>query len=624
MQPIIVRSAKSRLSELKTIGRALLLLSLFLCAKSPLDAQMRSFDPMSLVRKAVSGSSPGVRRLLDGMTLREVTLNMVADEVLRQNSSLLAAREALTASGALVTQRDAAFDVTLSASLNASMSKTGDRIEMIGRPRTPDSDLTADEDADGIPDFVQGGTKTVEEVDGQKVPCVVEDDQVVNGGIGAGLCGQTPVYSNAKEAASLKSQSTKRLTGTVGVSKVFSFGTALNASLSTTYNQKNGVQAPALTRPISVEDPFGWGEQLYWTTGASLSATISLPYTKGFGEAGSKENLDLESARSGDRRAAFAEQAVRNSTLAEVLQTYWDMIRSLQDITILNEQKAALDQRRARVTRLLSSGTITNYELGQIDSELASFALREEAAWTQYLLRSSSLLTLMAADIDTILVPADAEALLADAVPEPPSDAYDRAMIGNPEIMAAQEDLNVGKLSLAYRDNQSLPDIDLVLTAKLSQSDTTFGFSDPGTALLNLGKPDQTNIFVGVRYLYPLGNQAAEAALSRARIDERNAFDRAQQTRQRITNSVDRALADMRGAQALMQVSQGDMELAGFAYERLVDERERGLATEFEVMNSYQDVLSARLNQASARVEIHKARIRLSAAQGTLEEDFLR
>ncbi len=212
---------------MKTIGRALLLLSLLLCATSPLDAQMRSFDPMSLVRKAASGSSPGVRRLLDGMTLREVTLNMVADEVLRQNYSLLAAREALTASGALVTQRDAAFDVTLSASLNASMSKTGDRIEIIGRPRTPDSDLTADEDADGIPDFVQGGTKTVEEVDGQKVPCVVEDDQVVNGGIGAGLCGQTPVYSNAKEAASLKSQSTKRLTGTVGVSKVFSFGTAL-------------------------------------------------------------------------------------------------------------------------------------------------------------------------------------------------------------------------------------------------------------------------------------------------------------------------------------------------------------------------------------------------------------
>jgi outer membrane protein TolC len=299
------------------------------------------------------------------------------------------------------------------------------------------------------------------------------------------------------------------------------------------------------------------------------------------------------------------------------------MIRSLQDITILNEQKAVLDQRRARVTRLLNSGTFTNYELGQIDSELASFVLREEAAWTQYLQRSSTLLTLMAADTDSVLVPADAEALLADAVPEPPTDAYDRAMLGNPEIMAAQEDLEVGKQNLAFRDNQSLPDIDLVLTAKLSQSDTSFGFSDPGTAMLNLAKPDQTNIFVGVRYLYPLGNQAAKAALSRARIDERNAFDRAQQTRQRIINSVDRALADMRGAQALMQVSMGDMELAGFAYERLVDERERGLATEFEVMNSYQDVLSARLNQASARVEIHKARIRLSAAQGTLEEDFL-
>ena len=65
MQPIIVRSAKSRLNELKTTGRALLLLSLLLCVPSPLDAQMRGFDPMSLVRKAASGSSPGVRRLLD-------------------------------------------------------------------------------------------------------------------------------------------------------------------------------------------------------------------------------------------------------------------------------------------------------------------------------------------------------------------------------------------------------------------------------------------------------------------------------------------------------------------------------------------------------------------------------
>ena len=188
--------------------------------------------------------------------------------------------------------------------------------------------------------------------------------------------------------------------------------------------------------------------------------------------------------------------------------------------------------------------------------------------------------------------------------------------------MAAQEDLEVGKMNLAFRDNQSLPDIDLVLTANFRRA-ILLRFSDPGTAMLNWrAGPDQH--LHRCPLLYPLGNQAAKAALSRARIEERNAFDRAQQTRAAHHNSVDRALADMRGAQALMQVSMGDMELAGFAYERLVDERERGLATQFEVMNSYQDVLSARLNQASARVEIHKARIRLSAAQGTLEEDFLR
>jgi hypothetical protein len=279
MQPVNDRSAKSRLSELKMIGRTLLVLPLLLCIAAPVDAQIHGLDPAAMVRKAASSPAPGVRRLLDNLALREVTLNIVADAALRQNFNLLAAHEAIVAAGALITQRDAAFDVNLNSSLSVGMSKTADRIETIGRPRTPETDLTADEDGDGIPDFVQGGAKTVEEVDGQKVPCVVEEDQVVNGGIGPGRCGQNPVYSEAKEAASLKSPANKRLNASVGISKVFSFGASASLSLSTSYNQKTGAQAPALTRPVSATDPFGWGEKLFWTAGASLSATISLPYT---------------------------------------------------------------------------------------------------------------------------------------------------------------------------------------------------------------------------------------------------------------------------------------------------------------------------------------------------------
>ena len=50
--------------------------------------------------------------------------------MLHQNYNLLAAHEAITAAGALVTQRDAAFDVSLNGSLSGSMSKTADRIEL--------------------------------------------------------------------------------------------------------------------------------------------------------------------------------------------------------------------------------------------------------------------------------------------------------------------------------------------------------------------------------------------------------------------------------------------------------------------------------------------------------------
>ena len=67
-----------------------------------------------------------------------------------------------------------------------------------------------------------------------------------------------------------------------------------------------------------------------------------------------------------------------------------------------------------------------------------------------------------------------------------------------------------------------------------------------------------------------------------------------------------------------------DLELAKLAYDRVVDERDRGFASEFEVTNRYQDVLTARLNQTSAQVALRKAHIRLAAAEGALEQDVAR
>jgi outer membrane protein TolC len=583
-------------------------------------AEIAAPDPVTLVREAAANPVQGARAKLGRLTAQTVSLGGVADAALRQNYGIAASAEAAGSARALVTQREAAFDLNLNSAVAYTGRKTRDRVDLIGRERTQSVDpesLAIDTDDDGIPDFVEPSTA-------DKNPCINIDGDLIDSGAVDGLCSQTPIYSVFPEWASWNSRSLSKVTGSVGLSKIFSFGGSASVSLSSTWNEKYFLTAPPQTFQLTPTDRFGWGDKRFWTSSAALSTALPLPYTKGFGTAGSPESFSLALAQSGDRRAGFSQRAVRNSTLSEVLQRYWDLIRSVQDIRTLVALKAVLNERYIRAQRLVDSGTFTNYELGQIQTELVNFDLREETAWTQYRLASSSLLPLLAAKGDTVLVPGDVDALLAQPVPAIPADVYRRALENNPEIRVQQEDLDASKVTVAFRDNQTNPDVDLIFTLSATQNDSTFGYTNPARSTWKLSKPDRTDLFIGVRYILPLGNQAVKNALTRARIDEQNAFDRSLQTRQRIVNAVDRALADIRGAEAQIVQNETDLELARLAFERVVEERDRGFASEFEVTNRYQDVLTARLNQTAAQVALRKAHIRLAAAEGALEQEVAR
>ena len=65
-----------------------------------------------------------------------------------------------------------------------------------------------------------------------------------------------------------------------------------------------------------------------------------------------------------------------------------------------------------------------------------------------------------------------------------------------------------------------------------------------------------------------------------------------------------------------------DFSLAQFAFDRAREQRDLGLISEFEVLNRYSALLSARLNRSAALANVQKAHVRLLAAQGTLESRY--
>lgn len=587
-----------------------------------------------LVERLRNGTIPdGARARLQELQVRELPLASVPGVVLERNLDILSAIEGLGIARTLVTQSDAFFDPTLFSSLSYTNRFTSRRVDVIGRFREVDPSTRLAEEQRIRDAQAQGIDVADPEAAGSCTPNVNVDGEL----IASSPCTFPPVYSVDSEYASFESRSDHRSTGSLGAGIQLPFGGSATLSLSSTWH-KPAASSSSGTPPLTSAaypnggdpyDPFGFNDRkMFWTSSAGVSLSMPLPYTKGFGNDGNPGNFSLRMAQSGERRAGWSTKSARNNNLAQALLGYWDLVGSGRTLQTVLELRGTLTERLASQKRLFDSGLATRYDLAQVESELASLDSREEAAWNSLLTQSNRLLTLVATDQRVLLVPRDFEDAirrpLAVGGPASGEDHYQLALTTHPDIKAQEEDHDASRVTLAFRDNQNQPDLSLSASFGVSQSDAVFGYESLPQSLARLAKPDTTNFFIGVRYRLPLGMNQTEAALERARLEEKQAYDRTRLVRQQVVNAVDQSLGDMNSAEALVQQSEADLKLAEFAFDRAREQRDLGLVAEFEVLSKYTDLVNARLGLVSAQVELRKAHIRLLAARGTLEQDYVR
>jgi len=566
-----------------------------------------------------AAAAVGARSTVKGLPVRAVTLGGLLTAVLNGNYDIRASDEALASAGALVRERDAAFDPTLFGNLSYSYTDTHSRGDQVARLRNIRNPPRKEDELDEAAALTDDSPRTLE--DG--MPCTVVDNGVVyQNPFNDPRCFAPPYFTSEFELASVERRHADQYRGNAGVSWLFPVGLQASLNVGMFYNPRSSFQAPALTSPLSSYDPFGWGDRRYWTSSASLSLVTPLPYTKGFGEDGSTSSFALRLSRSGEAIARLNSQAQRNATLAETLLTYWDLVLSAERLRALAGHRDLLNEQLARARRLADARQNTDYDLHQVEASLAALDRTEEEYWSGYLVTSGRLATLTAGDRGTVLLPGDTEALLAGPVEMTTETAYALTPDQHPDVRALEESLESSRLAVRYRESQALPDVSLSTSFSVGQSDSAFGYKSAGTSLAKLLKPDNSNFYIGVRYVIPLGNNQAEAALSRSRLEETQAYDRVLQGRQKVVNQAESATHDLTSSRAQVGQSQEDVELAALAYEAALTQLEEGRVSQYEVLNKLADLLSARLNRKAAQVAVHKALIRLLYAQGVLEERF--
>lgn len=580
--------------------------------------------------RGASADQLGARARTRNLPLREVSADVIARAVLNNNLDVLSVIESHTAARARVDQRAAVFDPTIFTSSSYTHADTRGRFETIGRMRNTDpyaeSQKTSDAEGDFLDDGANSGICSVT-VDGEGTVNLESNvSELENGETQTSNCFTNPVYSEETEFASGGGRARQTLVNTVGAGVRFPFGGQASVSVSSTWRKKFSFQAPALTVQLDPHDPFGWGEEgRFWTTSANASLTMPLPYAKGFGREGDPNSVNLRFARAAQERTSWNAKATRNGALNQAMSTYWDMVQAAEAARLLGRSRAAIAARLAAQRRLYDSGLNTQYDVLQIEVELANLSGREELAWDQFLTAGRRLQTLMNAPRGEILIPAP----LDDYLDAPldlrlRADVYERAVATHPDVRLSDLDYEVSRANLRFRHNQAQPDVTFTATASLSQNDSAFGYTDPFKSFAALMKPDGANLFFGLRYKIPLGNVPGEAALSRARVEERQAFDRRQKARQTVASAVDDAIASLMASQSQLARADADRALARQAYQRAADMRDQWLVSEFEVLNRFNDTLNADASWAQARVAVRRAQTRLLSAQGLLEQEMSR
>lgn len=568
----------------------------------------------------------GARARLGSMPVRAVSADVIARSVLNNNLDVLGSIEAQTAARARVDQRAAAFDPAVFFTSSYTHADSRGRFDVIGRLRNVDpfaKKNTPDAAGDVLDDEIKTGLCSIT-VDGEGT-VNIEGNATDESGSSSG-CFTDPVYSEELEYASGGGRARQTLNNTAGVGMRFPVGGQASVSVTSTWRKKFAFQSPPLTTQLSPYDPFGWGEDgHFWTSSANASLTLPLPYAKGFGRDGDANSVGLRLARASHERTGWSTRSTRNGALNQAMSVYWDMVQAAETARLLSRTRSGIAARLAAQKRLFDAGLNTQYDVLQIEVELANLTGREELAWDQFLTAGRKLQTLMNAPRGEVLIPAP----LGDMLDAPlnlnlRADVYERAITNHPDARLSDLDYEVSRTNLRFRHNQALPDITFTATASISQNDSAFGYTDPFKSFGALLRPDNANLFFGLRYKIPLGNVAAESALQRARIEERQAFDRRQKTRQDVASSVDDALSSLMSAQTQLARAETDKTLARQAYQRALDMRDQWLVSEFEVLNRFNDTLNAETSWTLARVGVRRAQTRLLSAQGLLEQEMTR
>jgi outer membrane protein TolC len=593
-------------------------------------------DTQSFILAALENDAYGARAYFQGKNPKLLTLDDALRQTIQRNLLIQLQKQDRLIADSLLIQRQAAFDPLFNIAGTYTHSKTYDRNDFIfrergtnfvvdGRTLNPDGSIN---DEGNVGDQF---TPPPSDEEGLQVPvtdafgdfiCVTVSGELVN----PEQCALQSDRFGAVEFASRRTNALESWDFSLGAAQLFPWGSSLEVQFQSTRRLKTffPLDDLGLVQPLSESDPIGQGSRFPWTSNLLAAFTTPLPFSKDFGPYGSAPNVNVMLAQVDRRQADWTIKAAINEALRDVDNTYWELVRSLLQLQIAEQQRETLQALARSGDRLFQEQQITAYDKAQTDTDLANIENRLEILWNTFLDNTLRLEELL-----------DYESSHRPILPSRYTTALRKPVVFDEEQVFAsaqriRPELNVSRLELEFRDillkrsrAQTRPDLSLVASINFSQSDRVLGYESWQDSVSNVFDPDQRDYFIGLIFRIPFGNRAVKSQLAQARLQFQQAQAQVQQTKNAVFQELNIVMTDAYSTQAQIAQTKAGLEFSQIAYDRALRLRNEGLVSEFELLQVLDDLLIARTFYIDALIDHRKTQAQLLAAEGILADRYL-
>lgn len=408
-----------------------------------------------------------------------------------------------------------------------------------------------------------------------------------------------------------------RLTGdtrTTSIEKSQSGSANVNVPLysGTTFTVEHGF------RRVTTNSPFNRFE---WDS--NLSATVRQKLLDGFGIETNRADLDIARLEADATRGDVVQASA--GIRFGVAEAYWNLVLAREEMAVLERQRdsarialeasqrreqqgldSALDVLRARSTLTARERDIVSQ---QLQVERASDALLR--AIHPDLLYGYALVPGYALKVE----PRDSleGAFTASDVP----DVYAQIQVAlkmRKDLQSAIRRLEAAGVRVTQRENQSLPDLDLEMTAELQGFGSSYGRSvDEVTGL------DGRTLRAGLVFEIPLGDSNAEGNTRQAKAELERAVIQLREAETNVVADVVDAIREIATGNRVVLAAIEARDLAAQEYRAATFRRSIDRSTSFEVKEAEAEQTARERDVLKARVDLELARLKLIRATGVTE-----